>query len=211
MHNRQAYLYVFNTMSDWEYGYLAAELNTGRYFKKGTAPLKVITVSASKETVKTMGGLTVLPDLTLEECRLASGDLLILPGGNTWGEAENQPVLDRAHEALKLDVAVAAICGATMALADKGYLDSVPHTSNNLDYLKMVSPDYKGEAYHEDGPVAVSGKLVTASGIAPLEFAREVLRVLEVFAPATLDAWYSLNKTHETEFFFQLMGSLDQE
>lgn len=31
MHNRQAYLYVFNTISDWEYGYLAAELNTGRF------------------------------------------------------------------------------------------------------------------------------------------------------------------------------------
>lgn len=75
MQNRQAYLYVFNTMSDWEYGYLAAELNTGRYFKKGTAPLKVITVSATKETVITMGGLTVQPDLTLEECRLAGGDL----------------------------------------------------------------------------------------------------------------------------------------
>lgn len=102
MQNRKAYLYVFNTMSDWEYGYLTAELNTGRYFKKGTASLRVITVSATKESVTTMGGLTVQPDLTLDECRLASGDLLILPGGNTWGEAENQPVLDRAHEALKL-------------------------------------------------------------------------------------------------------------
>lgn len=32
--NKKVYLYVFNTMSDWEYGYLIAELNSGRYFKK---------------------------------------------------------------------------------------------------------------------------------------------------------------------------------
>ena len=31
---QKVYLYVFNTMSDWEYGYLIAELNSGRYFKK---------------------------------------------------------------------------------------------------------------------------------------------------------------------------------
>lgn len=45
---KKTYLYVFNTMSDWEYGYLVAELNTGRYFKKDLAPLKVITVGTNK-------------------------------------------------------------------------------------------------------------------------------------------------------------------
>ncbi|MFC9655257.1 glutamine amidotransferase, partial [Bacillus subtilis] len=28
-------------MSDWEYGYLIAELNSGRYFKQDAASLKV--------------------------------------------------------------------------------------------------------------------------------------------------------------------------
>ena len=32
------------------YGYLIAELNSGRYFKKDLAPLKVITVGANKES-----------------------------------------------------------------------------------------------------------------------------------------------------------------
>ncbi len=34
MKKRKVYMYVFDTMSDWEVGYLTAELNTGRYFKK---------------------------------------------------------------------------------------------------------------------------------------------------------------------------------
>ncbi|MEG1551842.1 MAG: glutamine amidotransferase, partial [Oscillospiraceae bacterium] len=44
MKNKKVYLYVFNTMSDWEVAYLTVELNTGRFFKKGLEPLKVITV-----------------------------------------------------------------------------------------------------------------------------------------------------------------------
>ena len=55
MKTPKIYIYVFNTMSDWEYGYLIAELNSGRYFKNGLDALKVITVGASKEFVKTMG------------------------------------------------------------------------------------------------------------------------------------------------------------
>ncbi|WP_340023429.1 type 1 glutamine amidotransferase family protein [Paenibacillus sp. FSL K6-1096] len=210
MSTRQAYLYVFNTMSDWEYGYLVAELNTGRYFRKDTAPMKVTTVAVNKETVTTMGGLTIQPDITLEECRLERGDLLILPGGTTWREAENQPVLEKIDGALQVGVTVAAICGAVEALADKGCLDSVPHTSNNLDYLKMVCPNYKGEAYHAAESAIAGGHLVTASGTAPLEFAREVLKALEVCTPDTLEAWYGLNKMQEAGYFFQLMSSVDR-
>ncbi|MBO1581716.1 glutamine amidotransferase, partial [Bacillus sp. XF8] len=51
MQTKKVYLYVFNTMSDWEYGYLIAELNSGRYFKKDLAPLKVVTVGANKEII----------------------------------------------------------------------------------------------------------------------------------------------------------------
>ncbi|MFD0132015.1 glutamine amidotransferase, partial [Bacillus subtilis] len=44
MQTRKVYLYVFHTMSDWEYGYLIAELNSGRYFKQDAASLKVFYV-----------------------------------------------------------------------------------------------------------------------------------------------------------------------
>ncbi len=55
MQTKKVFLYVFNTMSDWEYGYLITELNSGRYFKKDLVPLKVITVGANKEMITTMG------------------------------------------------------------------------------------------------------------------------------------------------------------
>lgn len=95
MQSKTVYLYAFPTMSDWEYGYLMAELNSGRYFKKDAAPLKVMTIGVTKEMVTTMGGLRIKPDISLDEWTLASTDLLILPGGNTWGEEIHQPILKR--------------------------------------------------------------------------------------------------------------------
>lgn len=210
MQTKKTYLYVFDTMSDWEYGYLIAELNSGRFFKKELAPLKVITVGANREMVTTMGGLSIIPDISLDECTLKSKDLLILPGGTTWREDVHQPILERIGQALKLGTIVAAICGATEALANMGYLDTRKHTSNNFEYTKMVCPHYKGENYYESGPVVSDANLVTASGVAPLEFAMEVLKKIDVFTPDTLHSWYNLNKTHQPEFFFQLMNSINQ-
>ncbi|MGD6964455.1 type 1 glutamine amidotransferase family protein [Fictibacillus phosphorivorans] len=209
METRSVYLYVCNTMSDWEYGYLIAELNTGRYFKKELAPLKVVTVGADKEMITTMGGLSIQPDISIDECSLKIKDLLILPGGNTWGEVIHQPIMKKTGEALKQGTIVAAICGATMALANMGYLDLRKHTSNDLGYLKMVCPNYRGEKLYEAGPAVADENLVTASGVAPLEFAREVIKTLDVFAPDTLYSWYQLNKTKEPEHFFQLMNSME--
>ena len=210
MQTQKAFLYVFNTMADWEYGYVMAELNSGRYFKKDATPVKVMTVGATKEMITTMGGLNIKPEMSLDDCTFESEDLLILPGGTTWSEEIHQPILERTGQALKRGTIVGAICGAVEALANRGYLDTRKHTSNNLEYTKMVCPNYKGETFYESGPAIADGNLVTASGIAPLEFAKEVLKKIDVFTPDTLDSWYHLNKTHKPQYFFQLMSSIDK-
>lgn len=203
--NQTVYLYVFDTMADWEIGYLTAELNSGRYFKKGLAPTKLVTVGLDKTPVTTMGGLKIMPDLSLQECSFISGDLLILPGGETWTESIHEPVLQAAERCLKEDVWVAAICGATMGLARTGLLDTRAHTSNDLEYLKMVCPAYTGEQHYKLEPTVTDGNLITASGIAPLEFTVHVLRALDVCSAQTLEAWYNLYKTQEPKYFYELM------
>ncbi|MGO4696354.1 type 1 glutamine amidotransferase family protein [Paenibacillus sp. 2TAB26] len=208
MQTKKVYLYVFDTMADWEVGYLTAELNSGRYFKKEAAPLEVITVGVDKNPATTMGGLKILPAISVEECSLESTDVLVLPGGDTWMEPIHEPILKKASKALEEGTVVAAICGATMGLAKMGLLDSRRHTSNDLEYLKMICPNYTGEKYYETEPAVTDGNLVTASGIAPLEFAMHVLQLLDVFAPNTLQAWFKLYQTHESKYFFELMDSV---
>lgn len=206
--NRTVYLYVFDTMADWEIGYLTAELNSGRYYKKELVPSKIVTVGIEKTPVTTMGGLKILPDIKLDECSIESADTLILPGGDTWTETIHQPILKIVERCLKEGILVAAICGATMGLAQAGLLNSRWHTSNDLEYLKMICHAYMGEKYYKMESVVTDGKLITASGTAPLEFCVHVLKALDVFSSKTLDAWYSLNKTYESKYFHNLMNSI---
>jgi len=208
MNTPKVYLYVCDTMADWEVGYLTAELNTGRYFIKGRSPINVVTVGITKSPVTTMGGLKILPDLALDDCRIQRTDVLVLPGGETWTESIHEPILEMAGACLVTGTIVAAICGATFGLANAGLLDSRGHTSNDLDYLKMVCPDYTGENYYKREPAVTDGNLITASGIAPLEFAMHILKALNVCSQQTLDAWYSLNQTKDPKYFFELMNSI---
>lgn len=206
--NSTVYLYVFDTMADWEIGFLTAEINSGRYFKKGLSPLKVVTMGVEKTPVTTMGRLKILPDIKLENCRPKNTDALILPGGDTWMDKIHEPVINLAKQCLKENILLAAICGATIGLAQYGLLDSRWHTSNDLGFLKMVCPDYKGEKYYKNEPAVTDGKLITAAGVAPLEFTVQVLQALEIFSPETLEAWYKLYMTHQAEYFYKLMESI---
>ena len=49
------YVYVLDTLADWELGHVISELNSGRFFKNGVPRLSFKTVSYSKEPISTMG------------------------------------------------------------------------------------------------------------------------------------------------------------
>ncbi len=202
------YLYVFDTMADWEIGYLIAEINSRRYYKKGVMPIKVVTVGLTRTPITTMGGLKVLPEIELNECNVEDVAALILPGGNTWTEAIHAPIIRMAEKYLEKGIVVGAICGATIGLAMGGVLDQRAHTSNDLGYLKLVCPNYNGEMYYKQEGAVTDGNLITASGIAPLEFTLHILKILDAFLPQTLDTWYNLYKTQEPKYFFELMDSI---
>lgn len=206
--NKVAYLYVFDTMADWEIGYLSAELNSGRYFKKGVTRCKVRTVGLTTEPIVTMGGVHIVPDIAVDACTKDNARILILPGGDTWLEPTHNPIIEKVKEFLVANVFVAAICGATVGLARAGLLDNRKHTSNDLGYMKAVSPDYTGETFYSQESAVTDGKLITASGVAPLEFTCEVLKQLDVFSSKTLEAWYKLYQTHEEKYFYELIDSL---
>lgn len=202
------YLYVFDTLADWEIGYLTAELNSGRFFKNKGTTMPVIPVATEMKPIKTMGGLEINPQMRIADAVLAKGDLLILPGGDSWLEPGHEQILDKAAMCVEQEVWVAAICGATLALADKGLLDNRKHTSNDLEFLKTICPRYAGSELYQPEPAVADQYLITASGIAPLEFAYLILKTTDVFKPETLEAWYHLYKQQEARYFYQLMASM---
>lgn len=205
---RTVFFYVTDTLADWECGHVLAELHSGRYLKAPDLRYDVLLCGTSMKPVTTMGGLRLEPDTRVADINPGPSDILVLPGADTWFDPASIQVINKAREVLDAGVPVAAICGATMALANAGLLDHRPHTSNDLSALKMFCPAYRGETYYRGSPAVTDGDLITASGLAPVEFAAEVFRRLDVMSPATLDAWYRLYTTRTPESFFALMQSL---
>lgn len=202
------YVYTLDTMADWEIGYVTAELNSGRFFKKDAPEVSVKTVGIAKEPVKTMGGLTILPDCVIDDIAVNDQSVLLLPGGNTWDDPKHSSIVKKATELLSAGATVCAICGATVALAHAGLLDYRPHTSNGAGFLDMFCPTYKGQRYFVDMPSVSDGNLITASGTGALLWAKQIIERLDVFQPDTLEAWYAYFSTGEAQHFFTLMQTL---
>lgn len=204
------YIYLLATLADWEIGPVTAELNSKRFFKADAPQVVVKTVSTSKEPVKTMGGLTIIPDCTIEEIEMTEKTILILPGADTWSDAENAQIIQKASVLLSKGGIVCAICGATVALANAGLLNDRPHTSNGAGFLEMFCPSYKGQKFYIDEPAVSDGNLITGSVTGSLMWAKLIIEKLGVFSPQTLEAWYAYFSTGKPEHFFALMQSIQQ-
>lgn len=204
---KTVYHYILNTMADWETGLAIAELNTQRFFSN-PKQFRVRTFALTKEPVKTMGGLTILPDTDISEVNKEGAAMMILPGAEEWQQPEHQQVLELAGNFLDAGIPVAAICGATEALAQKGMLDDVDHTSNGLEVLKMTCPAYKGEAHYKDELAVTDGNLITAGSSSAVALAFHILKKLETTNPEILDHWYGYFENHSLDEVMKMIGKL---
>lgn len=202
------YVYVLDTLADWELGHVMSELHSERFFKKDAPQISLKTVGSTKDAVKTMGGITIVPDCTVEDVIADRGNMLLLPGADTWSEQTHSDILQKAQEFLSCGAAVCAICGATVALGNRGILDQRPHTSNGAGFLEMFCPSYKGTPFYVDLPAVADNNLITAAATGALSWAKQIIAYLGVFKPETLKAWYQYFSTGKPEHFFALMNSL---
>lgn len=202
------YVYVLDTLADWELGHVISELNSGRFFKKGAQPISLKTVSCSKEPIHTMGGLTIAPDCLMDDIVVSKTSMLLLPGANTWNDPKHGAIIEKASELLTVGATVCAICGATAALAGAGLLDQRAHTSNGAGFLEMFSPNYKGQSFYVDTPSVADNNLITAGCTGGLLWAKQIIEHLGVFEANTLAAWYDYFSTGKAEHFFALMQTL---
>ena len=202
------YIYVLDTLADWEMGYVTSELNSGRFFKKDAQRISLKTVSYSKEIIHTMGGLAIVPDCLIEDIVVSETSVLLLPGADTWNDSKHAAIIEKASEFLALGAMVCAICGATAALANFELLDKRSHTSNGPGFLEMVSPNYKGKSFYIDKPSVADNNLITAGSTGALLWTKQIIEHLGVFQPNTLEAWYEYFRTGKSEHFFDLMQTL---
>lgn len=103
---------------------------------------------------------------------------------------------------------MAAICGATLELANRGLLDTRKHTSNAPFFLTGTAPQYKGAANYQENPAVSGGNVITVSSAGALLWARYILETLQLFSPETIHACTATFSTGDANYFVDMMGTL---
>jgi putative intracellular protease/amidase len=186
---KKCYVFLFDGFSDWEISYATVGI------AKSNA-LQLKTIAFNLGPITSMGGLAVLPDedfrpeADLPDIDSSNTAMLILPGGIAWEQRKNESISPLVAHCILHSIPVAAICGATVFLADAGLLNRTPHTSNDVSYLEWMSKAYSGRRYYQSEPAVNAGTLITAGATAPVEFAREVFAALEIDQERDVADWF---------------------
>ncbi|MTD42086.1 glutamine amidotransferase [Erwinia sp. CPCC 100877] len=174
--------------ADWETAFLAAALQP-------LAGFTVKTVSNQRQAVHSIGGFTTVPDYTLEEAIDKEFAALILIGGYSWRKEAAAEVTQLVKKAEQNGAVMGAICDASVYLGSLGVLDTVKHTSNQLQELQSYAgTKYKGAKNYQEQQAVRDKNIITANGTAPLEFAKEVLLALKAMPEKEISQWYDFYK-----------------
>jgi len=158
--------------ADWEAGGVLALLR--EHLK---VQIEIATPTGDPET--SIGGILAAADYRFDDPVLSDADLFILIGSDEWSKGETPAISSLLRQAFADGKPVAGICAGTTALARAGLFEGRKHTSNGKDWLEGVVPGYAGSEHYVDTPKAVSdGKVVSASGLAPVTFAAAVARLV---------------------------------
>lgn len=174
--------------------YLSQAIASEEYGMKESPKYVNRVVAPTMTPVESIGGFKTLPDYSFETIPNDYAALVLI-GGFGWGTPEAELVAPIVRQAIENGKIVGAICNGASFMAKHGFLNAVKHTGNGLEQLKQ----WGGENYRNiDGYMhsqAVSDKnIVTANGSTTLEFAKELLLLLENDTPERIEMYYQFNK-----------------
>ena len=121
---------------------------------------RVFTVAEAKGPVRTMGGLTLQPDYSIDDA--PQPDILVVPGGGT-ANVSRRGVQWVKTTAGKAKIAM-SVCMGAFLFARAGLLDGLKATTHHwgLDSLQSASPTCK---VVRDRRFVDTGKIITTAGV----------------------------------------------
>lgn len=157
-----------------------------RYVNKVVAP--------TLEPVKSIGGFRTLPDYSFDTMP-DDYAALVLIGGFGWSTPVAERVMPIVEQAVENGKIVGAICNGASFMAKCGLLNNVRHTGNGPEQLQLWGGEnYTNPQGYVHAQAVSDNNIVTANGSATLEFARELLLLLENDTPERIEMYYQFNK-----------------
>lgn len=174
--------------------YLSQAVASDEYALKENPKYVNRVVAPTMEPVKSIGGFLTLPDYSFESIP-DDYAALVLIGGFGWATPVAEQVAPIVRNAIARGKIVGAICNAASFMAKCGFLNNVRHTGNGVEQLKLWGGENYANPEGYANVQAVSDKnIVTANGSASLEFAKELLLLLENDSPERIEMYYQFNK-----------------
>ncbi len=203
MKNEVLYVLLDN-YADHEPVFLATAITCGEKGMRKNPKYVNKVVAPTLNPVRSCGGFQTLPDYSFDTMPEEYAALVLI-GGYGWLDDE---VADKVVPLVKATIEkhciVGAICNAASFMAKHGFLNEVKHTGNGLEQLKLWGgSNYTNEVDYMDEQAVSDKCIVTANGTAELEFAAELLFLLQNDTPEQIEMFYHFNK----EGFVQMLQS----
>ncbi len=192
--SKSVFLFLCPGMADWEPAY-AISLLSDQYTdipKNNSYPVR--TFGVTQEPVGSVGGLTLVPDFSVDNVSIDDVAMVILPGSIYYEKEDPDQLASLISRCTQAQIPVAVICGGTLFLARHGLLDTVRHTSAGKEWLKAHASQYQGEQYYTPSPSISDKGIITANPLGFLEFAAHIFLELDVFPSAFIDQLVSMTK-----------------
>lgn len=193
MNNEVLYILLPNYAAH-EIVYLSEAISSDEYALKEKPKYINKVVAPTLEEIKSIGGLRTLPDYSFDNMP-DNYAALVLIGGFGWSTPIAEQVVDIVKQAIENGKVVGAICNAASFMAKHGFLNTVKHTGNGLEQLKLWgSENYTNSDGYIHAQAVCDKNIITANGSATLEFAKELLLLLENDTPERIEMYYQFNK-----------------
>lgn len=180
--------------AEHEVVYLAQAIASDEYALKENPKYVNKVVAPSMDPVKSIGGFRTLPDYSFDTMP-DDYAALVLVGGFGWVTPVAEKVVPIVRKAIEEGKIVGAICNGASFMAKCGFLNAVRHTGNGLEQLKLWGGDkYMNSNGYIRAQAVRDCNIVTANGSATLEFAKELLLLLENDTPERIEMYYQFNK-----------------
>lgn len=206
MKNEILYLLLDN-YADHESVFLASAINCDENgIRKNPKYINKV-VTPTLTPIRSCGGFKTLPDYSFDTMPEEYAALILIGGYGWLDDKTSGKVIPIVQKAIEKGIVVGAICNAASFLAKHGFLNNIKHTGNGLEQLKLWGGNnYTNQAGYINEQAVSDKRIVTANGTGELEFAKELLLLLENDTPEQIEMFYRFNK----EGFVKLMQTTQQ-